>query len=74
MKVLVLFNTEIKAWLVNEPLELVEEFIRNGYPDLQAGYADGTIKAQVIDIPDEDAFRADLYEVVGDLIVRKEEQ
>lgn len=58
MEILVLHgNKEIKAWLVNEPLESVHLHIENGYPQLQAGYAAGTIKAQVIDVPDEDAFR-----------------
>lgn len=72
MNVLILFDsTSIKAWLVNEPIEAAEGHIRNGYPDLLPGWEDGTMKAIVIDVPAEDAFLSDLYEVSGDTVVRK---
>jgi hypothetical protein len=71
MKVLVLYDTEIKAWLVNEPLENVEEHIRNGYPELLGDYQAGIIKAEVIEVPYNELYRDDLYEVSNGMITRK---
>lgn len=71
MNVLILYDTSIKAWLVNEPLENAEAHIQNGYPDLLEGYQAGTVKAEVIDISDEDSFKADLYEIVDGQVTRK---
>lgn len=72
MNILVLTDSGgIKAWLVGEPLESAEAHIKNGYPDLLEGYQVGTVKAEVIDVPEEDAFKSDLYEVNQGQIVRK---
>lgn len=72
MNILILYdNTGIKAWLVGESLESAEIHIKNGYPELLEGYQAGTVKAEVIDIPEEDAFRSELYEINQGKIVRK---
>lgn len=72
--VLVLYDdTEIKAWLVGETIESAEAHIRNGYPDLIETWQAGTLKAEVIEVPDEDAFSSYMYEVKDGVILRKKE-
>lgn len=65
MKILVLYDEEIKGWLVGEALETVPAHIENGYPELKAGYEAGTVKAVVIDVPDEEKYKPELYKVVN---------
>ncbi len=72
MEILVLYDTDIKAWLVGESIESVELHIQNGYPELLEGYKSGIVKAKLIKVPDEDAFRPDLYFANGEEITRKE--
>lgn len=72
MNILVLHDSsEIQGWLINEPLESAEEHLRNGYQGLLAGWRDKIIKASVIDVPDEEVHRPDLYQVSNDAVVRK---
>ncbi len=71
MNVLVLYDTSIKAWLVNESSENVEAHITNGYPELLADYQAKIIKAEVISVYNEDAFKSDLYEIIDGQITRK---
>ncbi|MBT9169564.1 MAG: hypothetical protein DDT19_02925 [Syntrophomonadaceae bacterium] len=71
MNILVLYDTEIKTWLVGESLESVEEFIKNGYPELMESWKAGTLRAEVIDVPDEDIFKADCYHIVEGKITKK---
>ncbi|MBT9175457.1 MAG: hypothetical protein DDT22_01136 [candidate division WS2 bacterium] len=71
MNILILYDTEIRAWLVNEPLESVEEFIKNGYPELMESWEAGTLKAEVIDVPDEDMFKVDSYRVIEGKVTKK---
>lgn len=70
MKVLVFYDTEIKTWLTNEKIESTEEFIKNGYPHLMDAWLEGTLKAEVIDVPEEYAFSSDKHKVVGGTVVR----
>lgn len=74
MNILILHTAaEIKAWLTNEPLESAEAHVQNGYPDLAEAWQAETLKAAVIEVPDEDAFKADLYEIFENQIRRKPE-
>lgn len=70
MNILVLYDTEIKAWLVGEPLEAAPLHIQNGYPELLDAWQAETVMAEVIDVPDEKAFSPELYAVVGGSIQR----
>ncbi|MBT9175246.1 MAG: hypothetical protein DDT22_00920 [candidate division WS2 bacterium] len=72
IKVLVLYDTEIRAWLVDESLEKVEKFIENGYPQLMESWKAGTLKAEVIEVPDEDTFKVDGYYVVEGKVTKKQ--
>ncbi|MBT9171149.1 MAG: hypothetical protein DDT18_01517 [Actinobacteria bacterium] len=74
MNILVFYDTEIKAWLVNEPLESTGEFIKNGYPELMESWKAGTLKAEVINVPDEDIFKADCYHIVEGKVTKKIEE
>lgn len=66
MKVLCLIDdTALQAWLVDLPADQAGEVIANGYPHLLEGYQAGTVLAAEIDVPDEEAFRADLYEITA---------
>ncbi|MEM7828369.1 MAG: hypothetical protein QW561_03425 [Candidatus Aenigmatarchaeota archaeon] len=71
MNVLVFYDSEIKAWLVNERIESTEEHIKNGYPELKENWQAGTLKIEVIDVPYEDVFKADLHEVRAGWVVKK---
>ena len=73
MKILIFkTSTDIKAWLVNEPIEAAPAHIANGYPHLAADYAAGLITAQVVDVIDEDAYFPDLFTVVDGQVILKE--
>lgn len=56
MKILVIYDNEIRAWLVGEPLESAEGHIKNGYPELLDAWQAKTLNAEVIDVPEQDAF------------------
>ncbi|MFA4871351.1 MAG: hypothetical protein WC623_24345 [Pedobacter sp.] len=71
MKTLILFDTQIHAWLTGESFESAEAHIRNGYPHLLEGWQAGTLKADVIDITEEDAFKSELYKVKDGIICLK---
>ena len=68
MNILIIYDTKIQAWLIGESLESAEGHIRNGYPELLESWQAGTLKAEVIEVPDEDAFRVDLYEIVDNQV------
>lgn len=69
MKVLVLYTSEgIKAWLVNETFENVPEHIKNGYPELLPAFESKELKAEIIEVPEEDVFRADIYTIKTGII------
>lgn len=65
MTILVLHDSlEIKAWLVNEPLESAAEHIANGYPELQPEWQAETLTATLLEVTTENEYRADLYQVI----------
>ena len=69
-------DTKIIGWLAGEPIESAPDHIPHylDYIDADgnpANYDPATVQAQIIDVPEEDKFRADLYEVVNGEIVRK---
>jgi len=72
MEILVIYDDQIQAWLVNEPIDDAEQFIANGYPHLLDEWTNNMLTAAVIDVPEADTFRADLYEIVNNQCVRKE--
>jgi len=62
-----LFNTadEMFGWLIDEPISLAEEHIRNGYPELLDGWLAGDIIASELSVPEIFIYRPELYEVVN---------
>ncbi len=71
VKVLVMFDSSnILAWLVNEDISVVEEHIRNGYPQLMEGYLVGEVIAKNIKVPEQNQFRSDLYRVSAGEVVQ----
>ena len=72
MNVLILHDeTDILAWLVNEPIEKVQAHITNGYPHLQEGWEDETVQAVILEVPEENTFKSGLYEVVDGAVILK---
>ncbi len=73
MQILVIHDgTQIKAWLAGESTAHADAHVRNGYPHLLADWEAGKLAAADIDVPEEERFRPDLYEVASGQVVRKQ--
>lgn len=73
MKILVIHsNTIIIAWLCNEPIEIAPLMITNGYPEFQSQWDAGELTAVVAEVPEENAFKSDLYTIREGLVVLRE--
>ena len=65
MNVLVIYDdTQIHAWLIGEPIESAEAHIQNGYQDLLDSLRNGTVKAEVIDVEEDEVFDISKYKVI----------
>jgi hypothetical protein len=58
----------IVLWLVGEPMESLPNHLKNGYPKL----VQSELHAEVISVPEEDAFASEKYEVKNNAVQRKE--
>jgi hypothetical protein len=70
-------TTKIIGWLIGEPIESADAHLPHylDYIDADgnpARYDPADVSATVIDVPDEDQFRPDLYEVVNGVVQRKQ--
>lgn len=74
MNILVLHDRDrIQGWLINDVYDTAESCVSGGYPGLLQGWQNRAIYSKLVSVPDEEAYRPDLYEVSGDSIVRKRE-
>ena len=72
MNILIVHNiNSVLVWLVNEPLDSAPAHIANGYPELQAAWNADELTAVVIEVPEDEAYSSDLYEVINGEVVRK---
>ena len=72
MDILVIHDAaEIKAWLCGAAIEEAPEHIANGFPELLEGWANQTVTAEIVTVPEEKCFRDDLYEVYEGSVRRK---
>ena len=72
MRVLAIHDgTKILVWLVGETVESAPAHVKNGYRELQPAWDAGKLTAVVVEVPDGDEYRSELYEVADGAVRRK---